>query len=67
MDRNSTSNRTSSFNDTIYFIEPQTNPELQNCHGFELKSELEVNMWKFHDFSITQIFREINFSNFGGP
>ena len=43
MDRNSTSNRTSSFNDTIYFIEPQTNPELQNCHGFELKSELEVS------------------------
>ena len=26
-----------------------------------------TTVWKFHDFTITQIFREINFSNFAGP
>ena len=39
---NTTTNDTNVFNESIYFIEPQTDPELTNCHGFELKSELEV-------------------------
>ena len=39
---NTTTNDTNVFNESIYFIEPQTDPELTNCHGFELKSELKV-------------------------
>ena len=45
-----TSNETSAFNqnNSIYFIEPQTDPELIDCHGFELKTELQVvHTWYF--------------------
>ena len=42
-----TSNETSAFNqnNSIYFIEPQTDPELKDCHGFELKTELQVGTY----------------------
>ena len=42
-----TSNETSAFNqnNSIYFIEPQTDPELKDCHGFELKTELQVGVF----------------------
>ena len=29
--------------------------------------EMGNTVWKFHNFCITQIFREIIFRNFGGP
>ena len=43
-----TSNETSAFNqnNSIYFIEPQTDPELKDCHGFELKTELQVGIFQ---------------------
>jgi len=45
-----TSNETSAFNqnNSIYFIEPQTDPELIDCHGIELKTELQhLFLWKY--------------------
>ena len=47
-----TSNETSAFNqnNSIYFIEPQTDPELIDCHGFELKTELQVVLGISQDY-----------------
>ena len=56
-----TSNETSAFNqnNSIYFIEPQTDPELIDCHGFELKTELQVHTWYF---SRLFVFFNVKFS-----
>ena len=40
-------------------------PGFFHHHHFPICTHSTV--WKFHNFSITQIFREIIFRNFGGP
>ena len=51
----------------LLFQENTRIPVVRISMQVRIISKYSCTVWKFHDFSITNIFREIIFRNFGGP
>ena len=52
------------FNKSIYVIEPHPDPDLAECHGFNLRSDFEVGIHFFWRFIYLFIFLPADFTAF---